>query len=622
MCTLLCSVSSPFLLLPVHPSVRTEDQPEKGSFRDKRACGTAADAITVTSPFSSSANAFPPTVCGTLTGQHMYLETGTSGSAGTLSIAKGTGAGSRSFQIKATYYTCDNLAKAPAGCTQYFTGTSGNIKSYNFGGGQLLQAQNYNNCIRQAEGNNPTIYEIYEAGDLCGLDVCGSGGVIKPWPDESGHSVTQFAAQEAFSQLGQVLTSGNMLGQPGNEVGTMSWSLHKGEGKEYPDKKLELLGVKFDSSFSTLPHGASVAASARQRADMIARLSQHLPKGAYMQQLARGLVLSKRAGLSSLNELTVHAVAMETWRAFHSQDGPDGSRNALGLVLFQRPTSLRGRPGHQWLLGSLLLLFALDVHCQEKSHREKQRSMHHNRKHKSQGNLYDVNRMRLQKLDFRTLTTTFDATGTCGTVADAITVTSPFSSSANAFPPTVCGTLTGQHMYIETGITGTAGTLTIAKGTGAGSRNYQIKATYYTCDNLAKAPAGCTQYLTGISGNFASFNYPGGQLLQAQNYNNCIRQEEGYCNLQVKESGTTTPDPFFLSAPAVAATAACQALSHIVIPNPTMAMFCGGILSNVEANTVPGVVTTAPGSAFQVGVLTLSATLAGITGFNLDYTQI
>eukprot|EP00095_Tigriopus_kingsejongensis_P011553 maker-scaffold33_size549341-snap-gene-4.34 protein:Tk11553 transcript:maker-scaffold33_size549341-snap-gene-4.34-mRNA-1 annotation:"hypothetical protein" len=29
-----------------------------------------------------------------------------------------------------------------------------------------------------------------------------------------------------------------------------------------------------------------------------------------------------RAALSSLNELTVHAVAMETWRAFHSQDGP------------------------------------------------------------------------------------------------------------------------------------------------------------------------------------------------------------------------------------------------------------------------------------------------------------
>eukprot|EP00095_Tigriopus_kingsejongensis_P012630 maker-scaffold407_size180809-snap-gene-0.31 protein:Tk12630 transcript:maker-scaffold407_size180809-snap-gene-0.31-mRNA-1 annotation:"sodium-potassium-chloride cotransporter " len=102
----------------------------------------------------------------------------------------------------------------------------------------------------------------------------------------------------------------------------------------FPDKKLELLGVNFDSNFSTFPHGASVAASARQRAAMIAR-------GAYLQQLERGLVLGKRAGLSSLNELTVHAVAMETWRAFHSQDGPDGSRNALGQVLFHSNVATR-----------------------------------------------------------------------------------------------------------------------------------------------------------------------------------------------------------------------------------------------------------------------------------------
>eukprot|EP00095_Tigriopus_kingsejongensis_P002758 maker-scaffold1440_size41170-snap-gene-0.6 protein:Tk02758 transcript:maker-scaffold1440_size41170-snap-gene-0.6-mRNA-1 annotation:"PREDICTED: uncharacterized protein K02A2.6-like" len=107
----------------------------------------------------------------------------------------------------------------------------------------------------------------------------------------------------------------------------------------FPDKKLELHGVKFDSSFSTFPHGASVAASARQQAAMIARLSHHLPRGAYLQQLARGLVLADEP--SSLNELTVHPVAMETWRAFHSQDGPDGSRNALGLVIFPSNVATR-----------------------------------------------------------------------------------------------------------------------------------------------------------------------------------------------------------------------------------------------------------------------------------------
>eukprot|EP00095_Tigriopus_kingsejongensis_P004726 snap_masked-scaffold931_size79642-processed-gene-0.8 protein:Tk04726 transcript:snap_masked-scaffold931_size79642-processed-gene-0.8-mRNA-1 annotation:"hypothetical protein" len=35
------------------------------------------------------------------------------------------------------------------------------------------------------------------------------------------------------------------------------------------------------------------------------------------------------------------AVAMETWRAFHSQDGPSGSRNALGQVLFPSNVATR-----------------------------------------------------------------------------------------------------------------------------------------------------------------------------------------------------------------------------------------------------------------------------------------
>eukprot|EP00095_Tigriopus_kingsejongensis_P004828 maker-scaffold1088_size63410-snap-gene-0.16 protein:Tk04828 transcript:maker-scaffold1088_size63410-snap-gene-0.16-mRNA-1 annotation:"hypothetical protein" len=55
----------------------------------------------------------------------------------------------------------------------------------------------------------------------------------------------------------------------------------------------------------------------------------------------RRLAKKTRAGLSSLNELTVQAVAKEIWRAFHSQDGPDGSRNALGQVLFSSNVATR-----------------------------------------------------------------------------------------------------------------------------------------------------------------------------------------------------------------------------------------------------------------------------------------
>jgi hypothetical protein len=155
-----------------------------------------------------------------------------------------------------------------------------------------------------------------------------------------------------------------------------------------PGKELELLGVKFDAKLTTLPHESSVAASTRQRAAMISRLALHLPRGAYLKQLARGLLIGKvgyaiaavvaprlegdtaqptaghravqvaindtarsvtgktrtdyiripdllhRAGLPSVNALAIHSLAMETWKAYHSSDGPNGSRNALGNILF------------------------------------------------------------------------------------------------------------------------------------------------------------------------------------------------------------------------------------------------------------------------------------------------
>ena len=44
------------------------------------------------------------------------------------------------------------ILRAPTDCVQYFTGKSGTVKSYNFGGGQLLQSQIYTNCIRTEAG--------------------------------------------------------------------------------------------------------------------------------------------------------------------------------------------------------------------------------------------------------------------------------------------------------------------------------------------------------------------------------------------------------------------------------------------------------------------------------------
>ena len=104
---------------------------------------------------------------------------------------------------------------------------------------------------------------------------------------------------------------------------------------------------------------------------------------------------------------------------------------------------------------------------------------------------------------------------------------------------------------------------------------------------FARAPSDCVQYFTGATGSVKSYNFQGGQLLASQYYTNCIRTEKGYCGnsklnifletiffclaIQWKESSSTSPDPFKMTAAptAVAGTGAPTACpnSFIYIPN-------------------------------------------------------
>ena len=158
--------------------------------------------------------------------------------------------------------------------------------------------------------------------------------------------------------------------------------------KVKPSKEIEFLGVAFDSKFTTSPQTEKMVKAARQRASMVKRLTHHLPRGEYLRQLAKGLLIGKvsyaiaavipprlgsydaqpsaalksiqvsindvarsitgktrtdhvrvpdllhNAGLPSLNEIVVRAVAMETWKANHSSDGGNGGRNPIGKIIF------------------------------------------------------------------------------------------------------------------------------------------------------------------------------------------------------------------------------------------------------------------------------------------------
>eukprot|EP00095_Tigriopus_kingsejongensis_P002473 maker-scaffold326_size205590-snap-gene-0.16 protein:Tk02473 transcript:maker-scaffold326_size205590-snap-gene-0.16-mRNA-1 annotation:"hypothetical protein D910_04166" len=236
---------------------------------------------------------------------------------------------------------------------------------------------------------------------------------------------------------------------------------------------------------------------------------------------------------------------------------------------------------------------------------------------------------------------TFVKSGECGNTGDTLNVLSPHSSSPFAFPPTVCGTLSGQHMYFESGRTGNAGTVNIVQGTATGDRRFNIKVTYIHCNSRSRAPSGCTQFFTGVTGTISSYNFGGGQVLENQHYGNCIRQEKGYCQVQYAESAITTPDPFQLSTGG-SVKDDCQQKNHVTIPSTTNevlsitlpraeeisrvpSMRCGQVFGSQPGTDVPGALTSQENTPFVVNVRTIPGdnnALDTFTGFSLDYTQV
>jgi hypothetical protein len=197
----------------------------------------------------------------------------------------------------------------------------------------------------------------------------------------------------------------NRPGEGGSKPG--KGSVHPGnvtvmvDGKEVKAKEnIELFGVRFDRKLSTTPHARSMLTAVRQRAAVIARLANHLPRPKYLRQLATGLVngklgnalaayvtprlpaatatgevaspstlyhqiqvaynrvarsitgcrlwdristkdLLERAGIPSLNEMIVSSVAMETWNARRSNDGGNGAKNYVGAIIFDQNRALK-----------------------------------------------------------------------------------------------------------------------------------------------------------------------------------------------------------------------------------------------------------------------------------------
>jgi len=235
------------------------------------------------------------------------------------------------------------------------------------------------------------------------------------------------------------------------------------------------------------------------------------------------------------------------------------------------------------------------------------------------------------RLDFDDVELLQPVAGVCtATTHDQLTIAS--TSQALTGVTNLCGTLTGSHLYLNNDGADPAATVTVTLGSTLGARKWKIKTTQIECDNLAKAPDGCLQYYTGVSGSFTSFN--GGSttnaMLANQDYTACIRKEAGMCKFGVRQSRghNKTPNAFSLSATSIAtavaggATCSTTNLSWITIPGAaTIPTFCGGILSTVTGNTDPSVVISDK-TPFSIGVVALAAPTANAKGFDISYQQI
>jgi len=148
--------------------------------------------LDIFSATSASTSTTPPAVCGTLTGEHMYVEAdvdrcntlqfnlastlGTLPAAGvTNSRGVTTLATPRSWDITVSLVECTSETLPPPGCTKYYWGGGASLTTYNFGASTVhLASQHERFCIRRERGNCIGCFSTSAAANF---QVSGESGV-------------------------------------------------------------------------------------------------------------------------------------------------------------------------------------------------------------------------------------------------------------------------------------------------------------------------------------------------------------------------------------------------------------------------------------------------------------
>merc|ERR1712226_235180 len=219
---------------------------------------------------------------------------------------------------------------------------------------------------------------------------------------------------------------------------------------------------------------------------------------------------------------------------------------------------------------------------------------------------------------------------TGGGCLDELSIT---STNGNPYPQ-ICGQNSGQHVYVDMGRSASdTASLNFAFTGTSNNRQWEIKVTQIPCSASYREPEGCFQYQTGLTGVIKTFNFDDSadNHLGNQNYDVCIRQEEGFCCIEY--TVCDEPNAFTLGNVDDKASTdhTCATIDYITIAGSagecdqsgnmpvTRTEYCNGRLNpqKDETTNVPICDCTAP---FRVGIHTdsISEKGAGINGDKIN----
>ncbi|XP_033207964.1 uncharacterized protein LOC117167267 [Belonocnema kinseyi] len=156
----------------------------------------------------SGGNPVPP-ICGNNNGNHMYIDVG-NGQTNPVTISfvtSGTGF-DRSWKVRISQIPCSSIYRSEEGCLQYFTGVSGQIKSFNYEPvtGLQLSNQDYSVCIRMER-------------NFCGIQYMACPEGMVQVTSGTAPNAPQSLRNNAFSLTGNVL-SGQVAATTGQNCQT------------------------------------------------------------------------------------------------------------------------------------------------------------------------------------------------------------------------------------------------------------------------------------------------------------------------------------------------------------------------------------------------------------------